>query len=289
LSETESTFTGRAIGAYRVGKQIGDDALSLLHEATDAGGRRVTWRTLRPEAARDPATRELIAKGASLVRRLRAPGALAVLDHDLKAETPYVAYEPISGRTVRDVLRERGALPLVEAAEVALQVLDVLDDLQRDGVVHGNLTPDHLYVLREGAPGRVVRLGGFDVASPATTGAWKGGYFGTPEYSSPEQCVAEALDGRSDLYSLGIMLFEMLAGRVPFHDKDAYRTLAFQMVLPPPALAEARPGAEFPAEVEALVARALAKDPAERFGSAREMARSLLEVVARRESRYQRA
>src|SRR5262249_27688513 len=180
--------------------------------------------------------------------------------------------ERVQGTNLKEVLRQRGALPEAEAIDVALQAADGLAAIHEKGVIHRDLKTLNLTVDDAGR----VRVMDFGIAIRAGDGGaltGKGYVVGSPEYMSPEQARGRPLDFRSDVYALGIVLYELLAGRVPFRGDTPVETLLMHLETPPPL--DGAAGAAIPPRLVPVLKRALAKEPRDRFASAAEMAAAL--------------
>jgi serine/threonine-protein kinase len=194
-----------------------------------------------------------------------------VFDHGHDQGRYYLAMEFLEGKSCGARLRKSGALPLLEALRIASAVAEALEFAHRHGVIHCNVKPDHVHLEPDG---RVV-LTGFGIArltfEPSLDG--EGQILGTPSYMSPEQIIAKTIDKRTDLFSLGISLYEMIGGRKPFTG-DSVVTITYNIInmeLPP------LPGA--PVGVDQIIRRATAKDPSLRYRNAAEMAEDMRSVA----------
>src|SRR5687768_2616765 len=195
--------------------------------------------------------------------KLSHPNVVTVYDYGDYNGRHYIAMEYLEGGTLRDLIQARGALPLQEALDIASQVLAGLAHAHSRQVVHRDVKPDNIHIL----PGGVVKLTDFGIArlteEASLTG--EGQVFGTPSYMSPEQIEGRFIDHRSDLFSMGILLYEMLAGRKPFTG-DSVVSITYSIMHNDPT-----PLVGIPYGVEQAIFRALAKDPGRRFSSADEM------------------
>jgi serine/threonine-protein kinase len=240
-------------------------------------GRQFALKVLRTECARDVEFSERLLREARALGALNHPNIVTITDCGrLPTGEPYFVMEYVEGISLEELMHEQGPLELGLALEVVAGVCEALDAAHRIGIIHRDLKPDNICVVqRHGkATVKVLDFGLARVAGqgrltrPNTT-------HGTPEYMSPEQNMGLEVDGRADLYSLGVTLYEMLCGRLPFV-ADSYVALAHQhMYAPLPAfrrwLTEDNPALR----VEAVVARCVEKDREHRYGSASELARSL--------------
>lgn len=238
----------------------------IVYEAHDPQtGRRIAIKELAiPPGLVGQARRERIER---FRREGRAAGVLSphphivtIFDVDNEGDRYFIAMEYLEGQPLRDILQMEGPLPVERAIRVALQVCDALQHAHARGVIHRDIKPDNIHVL----PGDVVKLTDFGIAriaaDPSITS--DGQVFGTPSYMSPEQIAGKPLDARTDIYSLGVTLYEMLTGRKPFTG-DSVVTITYNIINqePPPLVG-------VPPEVQQVVLRAMAKAPEARFPSA---------------------
>ena len=278
-------------GRYRIEALLGHGGMGAVYRATHVHlEQRVAIKVLRPHLAGDPVAARRFAREAKATYQLSTPHAVDVADFGVtEGGLVYMAMEYLDGRTVHDELAVDGALAPARALRIAAQVCDALDAAHRLGFLHRDIKPDNVMLIRRGADPDFVKVLDFGLAK-LIEGAGGGALsvaaltqrdmvFGTPEYMAPEQAMGHALDGRADLYAVGATLFEMLTGRPPFADPSPMKLLAMHVRQPPPALAAARPDRGFPAPLEALVARCLAKSPDGRPASAGALAAELRAIV----------
>ncbi|MGQ0767486.1 MAG: serine/threonine-protein kinase [Gemmatimonadota bacterium] len=195
----------------------------------------------------------------------------------------YLAMEYVPGRTLRALIEEEGRLPPVRAANIVMQVAEGLDAAHRLGIVHRDLKPDNILIVPDdGGVDRckVVDFGIAKASGATTTQITRTGMIvGTPEFMSPEQVVGEAVDARSDVYALGLVAYQMFAGVLPFTAATPERALAARLVDTPRRLADSSPETSWPAELQAAIDGALAREPSERTASALAFAESVVESV----------
>jgi serine/threonine-protein kinase len=251
-------------GRYRLVSRIGSGGMADVWCATDQQlGRRVALKVLHPRFAADPQFVERFRREASHAAGLQHPNVVAVFDRGEWDGMPYIAMEHIEGPTLKEIVRERGALPPALAADVVIQVLRAARYAHKHGIVHRDLKPHNVILDEEGR----VKVTDFGIArAGASEMTETGAIMGTAHYLSPEQAQGLAVDGRSDLYSVGVMLYELLTGRVPF-DAESPVSIAVRHVseapVPPAEVVPAVPPA-----LEAVTLRALAKAPEDRFQDA---------------------
>jgi len=274
-------LVGRRIdGRYRVLARIGRGGMGVVYRAEDERlEREVAVKVLRADLAHDLEARQRFVREAKSAARLAHPGVVSVLDQGTDGETAYLVMELVGGRTLRDVVHERGLLTPGEALDVAEAVLDALAEAHRKGVLHRDVKPANVLVADDGR----VKVADFGLARSAaatqgSTGGTGAELMGTAEYLAPERVARGVADARSDLYGVGVLLFEMLTGQPPFTGDSPVR-LAYRHVYDDaPAPSSLVPG--LPPELDAVVLKALAKNPDDRPADAPEMLAELRAVHA---------
>ncbi len=224
---------------------------------------------------------------AQAIAAIDHDGVVDVIDFGETAEgVPYFVMEMLRGQTLEALIHRQGPLPWPSVRRVALEITDALADCHARGVVHRDLKPSNVLLL-DPPPirGSSTKLIDFGIAKlldeENLAKLTKPGFIhGTPAYMSPEQALGEAIDGRSDVYGLGCLLYYLLTGRRPFEHSSVTEALYNQVYAYPPPFAEAVPGLPIPAPVEAIVFEALAKKKAERFQSMERMRDALAAVPA---------
>jgi eukaryotic-like serine/threonine-protein kinase len=275
-------------GRYRIGGLIGQGGAGAVYEAEHvATGAALAIKVLRPDLGDAARLAERFRREAKATSLLDHPNIVEVLDLVSEGDALYLVMELIRGRSVADLI-EAGELTARRSLVIARQVLEALAHAHARGMVHRDIKPENLMLVMVGEPGREyeqVKLLDFGLVkligeAAAEIGSEKltqtGLVFGTPAYMAPEQALGRVVDGRADLYSVGIVLFEMLTGRKPFRSPDVLTLMRMQASAPPPALSSVAPGRPWcTPELEQLVGRALAKRPDARFASAQEMTAAL--------------
>jgi serine/threonine protein kinase len=258
-------LAGRIVDHYRVLELLGGGGMGVVYKAEDVRlTRPVALKLLPPELTRDPEAKARFLLEARAASALEHPNICTILDVGETAEGRlYLAMPLYDGETLRRRI-ERGPLPVEEATDVAAQIARGLDKAHRSGIIHRDIKPANVVVTSDG----VVKILDFGLAKLIGEAAITrtGASLGTPAYMSPEQAWGEAVDLRSDLWALGVVLYEMLAGRRPFRGERDQAVLYAILHEEPPPLSQAR--VDVPPELERIVARLLAKDPEKRYASA---------------------
>ena len=274
---------------YDILDRLGVGGMGAVYRAEQrALGRDVAVKVLRRELGRDPDTVARFHREAQALSNLRHPNTVAVLDFGQTADgLLFLVMELLEGEMLSTRLRRDGALPVAEALRITSGMLRSLGEAHRAGIVHRDLKPDNIFLARVDAHAdgeQLVKVVDFGVAKIRPGGAdapidplstQEGTVFGTPRYMSPEQAQGRPLDGRSDLYAVGVMLFQMLTGVVPFAEDDAVVVMAHHIMTPPPRVLDINPSAGIPPELDALVSAALKKRPADRPETAEEFLRAI--------------
>jgi beta-lactam-binding protein with PASTA domain len=262
---------------YRVLKRLGSGGMADVFCAEDTQlGRRVALKLLHRRFAEDAEFVERFRREASSAAGLQHPNIVGVFDRGEWDGTYYIAMEFLEGHTLKQLVREHGAMPPDLAVDITMQVLRAAKFAHKRGVVHRDIKPHNVILDEEGR----AKVTDFGIARAGASDMTEtGSIMGTAQYLSPEQAQGQPVSPRSDLYSIGVMLYELLTGRVPF-DADSPVTIALKHVSEPPVPpAEINPAVS-PA-LEAVVMRALEKDPARRFADADEFAAALMDARER--------
>jgi hypothetical protein len=270
---------GQALGKYQLQAEIGRGGMGIVYRGYDPALRRpVAIKLLPQQLTYDSQFVQRFQQEAILAASLRHPGIVTIHDVGEQAGVYYIVMEYLEGTTLEALLARQGALTPTQAARIVRQLADALDYAHGRGVIHRDIKPANIMVSPEG---RATLMDfGLVRAAEGTSLTRSGVVMGTPEYMSPEQALGEPVDGRSDVYSLGIVLYKMLSGKVPFSRSTPYAITYAHIHEPPPPLRQAR--ADLPASMEAVVDRTLAKRPAERYGRAGLLADDLEAAVGGR-------
>ncbi|MFE1289535.1 protein kinase [Streptomyces sp. NPDC058751] len=284
----QGRYAGRAVagGRYQLRDLLGEGGMASVHLAYDSVlDRQVAIKTLHTELGREQAFRERFRREAQSVAKLTHTNIVSVFDtgeDDLDGmTTPYIVMEYIEGKPLGSVLdadiQQYGAMPADKALKITADVLAALEISHEMGLVHRDIKPGNVMMTKR----NVVKVMDFGIAramqSGVTSMTQTGMVVGTPQYLSPEQALGRGVDARSDLYSVGIMLFQLVTGRLPF-EADSPLAIAYAHVQEEP-VAPSSVNRSLPPAVDALVARALKKNPNERFPSAEIMRDECLRVA----------
>ena len=282
--------TPRLVGSrYELGELIGYGGMAEVHRGRDGRlGRDVAIKLLRADLARDPSFLNRFRREAQSAAGLNHPAIVAVYDTGEDhsglgpetAEVPYIVMEYVEGQTLRDVLKIEGRLPPRRAMEIVAEVCGALDFSHRNGIVHRDIKPANVMITRAGAV-KVMDFGiARAIADNSATVTQTAAVIGTAQYLSPEQARGETVDARSDVYSTGCLLYELVTGHPPFTG-DSPVAVAYQHVRENPVV----PSSENPAiprALDSIVMKALAKNPMNRYQTAGEMRADLLRALADR-------
>jgi predicted Ser/Thr protein kinase len=258
-------------GRYGILSEIGSGGMGTVYRARDAHtGRLVAIKVLHPHLAREPAYLERFRREANIALALDSRHIVQVLDFGHEGESQFLVMEYVAGASLRRLLQSRRTLPLQDALRIAVQVARALEEAHSKGVVHRDIKPENILILGDGT----VKVADFGIARAQdySTLTVTGSFIGTVQYMAPEVFTGSA-DFRSDIYSLGIVLYQMLAGAPPFDAPTPWEVMRQHREDVPPPLEERVPGVA--ETVEGLVRRCLAKEPDERFQSAFEVRREL--------------
>jgi hypothetical protein len=266
---------------FTVGPLLGQGGFAVVFRAKDhALNRDVAVKVMDTAGAPSPTLSERFVREAQTIARLEHPNIVPIYEVGQQPDLLYLVMRCLDGPSLRQLLGSRPTkrLPVGDAARVARQVADALSYAHTEGVVHRDIKPDNILLDKRGNV--LVTDFGIAKAAQAATAAQltsEGMIIGTPQYMSPEQAAGDAVDGRSDIYSLGIVLYQMLSGGPPFDGDSSAKIIAQQLTTVPRDIREVR--GDVPPELGAVLARMLEKDPGKRFQSAAEVSRTLVDTL----------
>ena len=263
-------------GRYRIVRKLGAGGMANVYLAEDQElGRRVAIKILNDRHANDDQFVERFRREAKNAAALSHPNIVSIYDRGEAEGTYYIAMEHLDGRTLKELIVRRGPAPVHVAIDYARQILAALRFAHRGGIVHRDIKPHNVIVDADGR----AKVTDFGIARAGTSQMTEAGsIIGTAQYLSPEQARGTAVDQRSDIYSLGIVLYELLTGAVPFTGDSPVEIAMKHLSATPSPPSSRRP--DIPRDLDLVVMRALAKDPADRYQTAEEMDADL-ERVAR--------
>jgi eukaryotic-like serine/threonine-protein kinase len=261
---------------YRLKEKLGSGGMAEVYLADDLFlNREVAVKVLHAQYAADPAYIQRFRQEAQSAANLNHPNIVNIYDWGNEADLYYIVMEYVEGRDLKEILRAEGRLLPERAAEIAAEVCAAMQFAHRSNLVHRDIKPHNIFITDIGQ----VKVMDFGIAREGSGGGITetGMVMGTPQYISPEQAQGLAVDGRSDIYSMGVVLYEMLTGQVPFDDPNPV-TVTYKQVREdptPPSVIDP----EIPATLEAIVMKAMSKNPANRFQNAQEMKADLLRFL----------
>jgi serine/threonine-protein kinase len=267
------------LGKYDIQRELGQGAMGIVYEGRDPViDRRVAIKTLKREQLERSEADEVIARfkrEAQAAGRLNHPNVVAIYEYGEEADgTAFIAMEFVQGRELKDAFDSDERIPLPMVGRVMDQLLDALEHAHRNGVTHRDIKPANIILLADGT----VKVADFGVARIESSNLTQAGtVMGTPSYMSPEQFMGQTVDGRSDLFSAGVVLYQLLTGEKPF--TGALTTIMHKVLKEDPPWPSVL-NVHVPPRIDAVVQRAMAKRPEDRFQSAAEFRRALDAALA---------
>jgi serine/threonine protein kinase len=274
----------RHIGKYVVKRELGRGGMGAVYLAEQPGlGREVAIKELVPSAAADPTALKRFLQEAQVMARTSHPNLVQIHDFEQIGPANYIVLEYVRGKSLRDWLN-RGEIPQPQVFAVMHGVLQALDYAHRHGIVHRDMKPENVLLSDEG----MVKVADFGIArltddtGAGSTATKTGTTVGTPQYMSPEQVASSKVDGRSDLYSAGIMFYELIVGQPPFTASEAdgpFTLMAKHVQAPPQPPSVHKPGLDM--RLEEVILKSLSKRPEERYQSGQEFDEAMSKVAER--------
>ncbi|MEW5961409.1 MAG: protein kinase, partial [Chloroflexota bacterium] len=268
---------GKILGnRYRILREIGSGGMAWVYLAEDTTDNSlVAVKVLYPQFGEDLSYIQRFNREAKLASALTDPHIVRVLDYGADRDIYYLVMEYIEGQNLRDTLEEKGVFSWKHALEIIDQLATALEHAHLHGIVHRDIKPQNMMLTESG----LLKVLDFGIARiPTLPSLTQSGFIGSPYYVSPEQAMGEEVDTRSDIYSAGIVLYELLSGKIPFDAKSPWSIINqhISMDLPPIKLANG----EMPPEVSELLSRLVAKRPADRFPNPAALRRAIAAVLA---------
>ncbi len=272
---------GEVLGnRYKIMRELGSGGMAWVYLAEDTLEHRlVAVKVLYPQFSEDVSYIQRFTREAKLASGLSDVHIVRVLDYGASRDVHYLVMEHIEGHDLREIIDQRAPLPYQEVLDIAAQVCQALEHASMYGIVHRDIKPQNLMITEDGT----VKVLDFGIArANALTSLTQSGFVGSPYYISPEQAMGETVDIRSDIYSLGIVMYEALSGKLPFEAKSPWSIVSQHIAARPPALY--LNNLALPEDVERLVNKALAKRPEDRFQTPTEMLQAIQSILASEET-----
>jgi tRNA A-37 threonylcarbamoyl transferase component Bud32 len=287
----ENTLVGQVVGGrYHVKRVLGEGGMGIVYEAEQQMGnavRKVALKTLHAHLSHDPSVSQRFHRECGTIAQLEHPNTIRVYDFGATADgTLYIAMEFVAGKALTAAIEE-GPMDPARVVKIVRQIAGSLDEAHAQGVIHRDLKPDNVVLTQRAGEKDVVKLLDFGIAARTESAdaqreqklTQQGMVLGTPPYMSPEQFTGKALDARSDIYSLGVMVYEMLTGRLPFNADTPWQWATEHMTAKPIPFELTPVASKIPEQMRAAVLRALSKNKEDRQSSAAQFTDELADGV----------
>jgi eukaryotic-like serine/threonine-protein kinase len=285
-TDVHADLVGQVVAErYHVLQKLGEGGMGQVYLAEHVRmGRRSAVKVMSPNLARDPDAVSRFNREAANASRITHPNVAAIYDFGETADgLIYLAMEFVDGEPLTKIIQALGSLPLARAVNIARQTADALTVAHELGIVHRDLKPDNIMIGRGREGADMVKVVDFGIAKASQSEAQKvtrtGMVVGTPEYMSPEQLAGDKLDGRSDIYALGLVTFVMLTGKLPFPSDTAQEAMMMRLLEKPKTLAEMRPDLGWPPGLQAVFDKVLARKADDRYPVAGEFGADLVRAA----------
>lgn len=289
-TDDENKLVGKLVGGrYRITRVIGEGGMGIVYEGEQKLGssvRKVAVKTLHTELSRDPSVTARFHRECGTVAGLEHPNTIKVYDFGAMDDgTLYIAMEYLAGKPLDRVIQDEKQLAPQRVIRLLRQVSGSLEEAHAQGIIHRDLKPENVILIERAGEKDVVKLLDFGIAARTESAdaareaklTQQGMVLGTPPYMSPEQFTGKALDKRSDIYSLAVMAYEMLTGKLPFEATTPWQWATEHMTAQPRPFETLSLAAPIPEPMRRAILRALSKDPAERFGAASQFVDAMAE------------
>jgi Protein kinase domain len=273
VTERLIPYVGETFGSYQIESLLGRGGMGSVYLAThERLGRKVALKAIAPALALDEDFRARFLRESQLAASLDHPNVIPIYDADEVDGVLYLAMRYVSGPSLRELIRERGSLTADETVQIVEQIAGALDDAHGAGLVHRDVKPANI-LLAEGRDHAYLCDFGLAKRTSSRELTHTGSFLGSVDYCAPEQIQGRPIDGRADVYSLGCVAFHCLAGHAPYLRDTEFAVLQAHLLDPPPPLSSVR--SDVPGAWDDGIARALAKDPADRYQTAGALAAAL--------------
>jgi serine/threonine-protein kinase len=272
---------------YHILKKLGEGGMGQVYLAEHVKmGRKSAVKVMNPGMVQNVDAISRFNREAQNASRINHPNVAGIYDFGETAEgLVYLAMEFVEGQPLTEIIRQHGALPPMRASEIARQTAEGLSVAHDMGIVHRDLKPDNIMIAKGRQGADLVKVVDFGIAKAAASEEQKvtktGMVVGTPEYMSPEQLSGDPLDARSDTYSLALVTFNMLTGKLPFPGETMQETMIMRLTDEPKSLAAMKPDMAWPGDLQAVMDKALARAADERYKRASEYAHDLVQAIDR--------
>ncbi len=292
-------WVGRKLNNYQIREIIGTGGMGVVylayHELMD---KQVAIKMLRAALVTDSMSVKRFTREAQAASKLNHPHIITMYDHGFtNTGQPFMVMDYLRGHALSQVIKENGHVGVDRAINILVQSCDALDHAHKNGVIHRDLKPANIMLITAEDEVDCVKVVDFGVAKVMQPGVSQeaqsltqaGEVCGSPVYMSPEQCLGKELDARSDIYSMGVLIYETLTGKLPFLGKNMVETMQMHVQETPKRFTEMRPDLFIPERVEAVVLKALSKDPEQRPQTMSELANDLRMAIPRPDRGFLRA
>jgi len=278
-------LVGQIVAQFHIIKKLGEGGMGQVYLAEHVKmQRKAALKVMNPGMTQDPDAIARFNREANNASKINHPNVCQIFDFGETAEgLIFLAMEFIDGQSLTALIEKNGSLPVPRAASIIHQAADALGVAHDYGIVHRDLKPDNIMIARNRDGSDLVKVVDFGIAKASTSDAQKvtqtGLVVGTPEYMSPEQLAGDQLDGRSDIYSLGLVAFNCLTGTLPFPSNSAQEAMIMRLTDKPKSLADMKPDRQWSTELQSVMNKALARDANDRYQTAPEFGRDMARAV----------